>query len=320
MVRGPAFETLADIVDACESRGGSVQSVEATTEATDVSVRLVVDHRIEATSTGTFTPEAAALTEAGELRVQFRAPSLAALVPSATPITAEQTTTVAVTDEGALRCTHEFTLDAVDADEGGAAAGASTESGDGTEPTEGTESPARTESTAHEGGRGDDLRAIRDESVPPYEDTPYLQALYESCDTFAEMSERIEMDVVAETVRRYMVDAGVHTPDSYETDAGETADPDAVGSSSPPEDLLVADGLGLPEDVGVADFVDAVAGATTVHEVSRALGVDQARTRELLRQLELLGEVVHRVVDEPRGLTPEEVRGHIHRHGSVGRT
>ncbi|MFB6252090.1 MAG: hypothetical protein ABEI27_10480 [Halobellus sp.] len=65
---------------------------------------------------------------------------------------------------------------------------------------------------------GDEATAVRDESIPPYEDTAYLRRLYETCETFDEMSERIEMDVSAETVRRYMIDAGVHSPRSYTLD------------------------------------------------------------------------------------------------------
>ncbi|MFD1600426.1 hypothetical protein [Halobellus rarus] len=56
------------------------------------------------------------------------------------------------------------------------------------------------------------LEAARDESVPPFEDTEYLQCLYDSCETFAEMSEKINMAVSDETVRRYMIDADIHSP------------------------------------------------------------------------------------------------------------
>jgi hypothetical protein len=62
-----------------------------------------------------------------------------------------------------------------------------------------------------------DLSAVRNENLLPYEDTEYLQRLFESCDTFIEMAEVIEMDVSSETVRRYMIEAGVHEPTSYNT-------------------------------------------------------------------------------------------------------
>ena len=56
------------------------------------------------------------------------------------------------------------------------------------------------------------LDAVRNESVPAYEDTAYLSRLYELAETFDQMSDVIELDVSAETVRRYMMDAGVHVP------------------------------------------------------------------------------------------------------------
>ena len=61
----------------------------------------------------------------------------------------------------------------------------------------------------------DELSQVRDDSVPPYEDETYLQRLYERCNTFSEMSDRIELDVAGETVRRYMIEAGVHSPTKY---------------------------------------------------------------------------------------------------------
>ena len=319
MVRGSAFETLSDIVDTCESQGGAVQSVEASADDTVVQVELVVDHRIEVGTADSFTPESATLTDDGELRVQFRAPSLESLLPAAVPITAERTTTVAVTETGALRCSHEFTLgraeteDTADRDTTREGMPQGLTDRDTARSDDGGESPAECE-----------LASVRDESVPAYEDTAYLRALYESCETFGEMSERIEMDVVAETVRRYMVDAGVHTPDSYETaapgdDRSEESTATAV-AEAPAGDQLVADGLGFPEDLRVAELADAVVDAATVCEVTRDLGLDQERTRELLSQFGLLGEVIHRVADDHRGLTREEVLDHIRRQGSPGHT
>jgi hypothetical protein len=159
------------------------------------------------------------------------------------------------------------------------------------------------------------LEAVRDESVPAYDDTPYLRRLYETCDTFAEMSDRIEMDVSAETVRRYMTEAGVHSPTSYGTadgasdsaggsDAGADVresggaadpDPDPEESAALPDEQLVADGIGLPEALTLHDVVDAVVDARTVHEVQRALGLEYDRTRQLLTQLNVLDLVMGRV-------------------------
>ncbi|RLM87925.1 hypothetical protein D3D02_13370 [Halobellus sp. Atlit-38R] len=57
-----------------------------------------------------------------------------------------------------------------------------------------------------------ELAAVRDCAIPPYKDTDYLQHLYDSCESFREMSERIDVDVSSSTVRRYMIDVGIHSP------------------------------------------------------------------------------------------------------------
>jgi len=194
------------------------------------------------------------------------------------------------------------------------------------------------------------LAAARDESVPPYEDTAYLQRLYDACATFKEMSRRIEMDVSSETVRRYMIEAGVHTPTSYATDspdsdgAGSSAESASVNgsggseaakgsgqsltattddsaadapqqevSSDPlPDEQLVTDGIGFPDRLTLQDVVDAVLGARTVHEVSREFGVPTDRTRELLRQLNVLDLVLGRVAAETeREISAEDVAARI---------
>ncbi|WP_336023681.1 hypothetical protein [Halobellus salinisoli] len=171
----------------------------------------------------------------------------------------------------------------------------------------------------------DSLVAARDESVPPYDDTAYLRRLYDVCDTFEEMSRRIDMDVSAETVRRYMIDAGVHSPASYETSSGDSStgtatadeparDPDHidVSTDSLPDEQLVTDGIGFPERLTLHDVVDAVLEARTVHEVGRDLGLEHDRTRRLLRQLNVLDLVLRRVSADPeREVSTEDVAARI---------
>ncbi|MFA1611723.1 hypothetical protein [Halobellus rubicundus] len=233
----------------------------------------------------------------------------------------------------------------------------------GVEPTDADDAGDSESGNADDEADGaDGLAAARDESVPPYEDVAYLARLYEVCDTFAEMSERIEMDVSAETVRRYMIDADVHSPTSYELGgAGRTPDdsddarsgsaddgtdepdesvvetapsdetpPDEDGSDadgrgdggdgsrnaeaaatpaedrtesepadrvapeSLPDEQLVADGIGLPESLTLPDVVAAVVDARTVYDVQRELGLGHDRTRQLLRQLNVLDLVLCR--------------------------
>jgi hypothetical protein len=188
-----------------------------------------------------------------------------------------------------------------------------------------------TRGATEEASDGDSLDDVRDDSVPPYEDTPYLRRLYETCDTFVEMSEKIPMDVASETVRRYMIDAGVHDPASYDTspasksagspDADGSAADDAADPASAPtmeaveaavEEQVVADGVGLPDGLAVTDVADAVVESATLFEVQRRLELDREPTQELLDQLDLLDLVLHRVSEGPkRQVSHEEVTARI---------
>ncbi|MDG5818612.1 hypothetical protein [Natronococcus sp. A-GB7] len=182
------------------------------------------------------------------------------------------------------------------------------------------------------------LEDARNEELPPYDDAEYLQCLYESFETFAAMADVLEMDVAAETVRRYMIDAGVHDPVSYDVDDTAEAEdrtesvadsserlpadgsesvasdaepePDLArpdGTAEPADDIperpLVADGIGLPDDVEVEGLIDAVESSMTLYDVSRALDLERDRTRELLEGLDLIDLVVRRVY---ASRTPEE--------------
>jgi len=186
-----------------------------------------------------------------------------------------------------------------------------------------------------DGGLTARLAAVRTDDVPAYEDTDYLRLLYESCGTFTDMSDRIEMDVAAETVRRYMIEADIHSPRSYDTttrDANCDDDPDdttedtssvtgdsetafegAGSAPSPtatedvPEEQFVTDGIGLPDGVTVEDIVDAVVDATAVYEVQRSLDLGHGQTRDLLRQLNVLDLVLHRIDDRPHEASKDDI-------------
>jgi hypothetical protein len=158
--------------------------------------------------------------------------------------------------------------------------------------------------------------------VPPFRDTELLAEVYAAHGTFAEMADALGMDVTAETVRRYMIDAGVHQPTSYNTggaDAADTTD-DASDAGTPADDVgrdgstdeseppdttdrdgspvVLADGIGLPNDITVETLVETVKRSNTVHEVERAVGVDHDEALELLRELNLLDLVVGRLATE----------------------
>ena len=163
-----------------------------------------------------------------------------------------------------------------------------------------------------------------DRDVPPFEDRELLEEVYESCDTFAEMPEAIGMDVTAETVRRYMIDHGIHKPNSYNTTrTGDRSDDDesesdgdrsADSDEDRPTDVddepltVVADGIGLPEDVTIDAIIDTVSRSNTIYEVQRDIGVGRREALDMLRELNLLDLVVGRLATEgDRRISREEV-------------
>jgi len=180
----------------------------------------------------------------------------------------------------------------------------------------------------------------RNDDLPPYEDAEYLQRIYDTCETFVEMAEVIEMDVSAETVRRYMTEADIHEPASYNTVSSSDAEnvdssernendtsvseengvrnskndseltpadrklkrrPDETDSESgdPVDGIknqqLIADGIGLPNEVTIDQLADAVESSITVHEVKQELNFPRDDARRLLERLNLLDLVLTRV-------------------------
>ena len=174
----------------------------------------------------------------------------------------------------------------------------------------------------------------RSRDVPPFRDTELLREVYETCDTFSEMPEALGMDVTAETVRRYMIRQGIHEPTSYDTstdeetsendaDEKETA-PDAgaerhdvddagrgagdrnhrdeEGPAQSSEELespaVLADGIGLPDDVTIDTIVEAVQTSNTIYEVKQGIGIEREDALEMLRELNLLEFVAGRLATE----------------------
>jgi hypothetical protein len=342
------FETLARVIEHLDDDDRSVRRTEAAGSGENGSLRATVEVSAGAVAGDgpDLEPTDAAVDDG--LAVTFRAPAFpdaeAALSPASPPVSVAATdvrvdgdevvVTLSVTigdadepdaveddagvaDERAASAFGRRSADAHDGDDVRADDGASTNGApDGGEERSSADSAPSSADPADGSDAAEPvLEAVRDESVPAYDDTPYLRRLYETCDTFAEMSDRIEMDVSAETVRRYMTEAGVHSPTSYGTadgasdsaggsDAGADVresggaadpDPDPEESAALPDEQLVADGIGLPEALTLHDVVDAVVDARTVHEVQRALGLEYDRTRQLLTQLNVLDLVMGRV-------------------------
>lgn len=157
------------------------------------------------------------------------------------------------------------------------------------------------------------FEAYRDDSVPPFDDIPYLQAIYDACETFDEMRELIDLDVTTETVRRYMIDAGVHQPSSYKTREPEppvTEDTDAEESTEDGADVevLLADGIGIPDEIDIEEFIQTVRRSKTLHEVQQSMDLGREEAYDLLEDLNLLDLVVGRLaMESQRDVTRDEI-------------
>lgn len=115
----------------------------------------------------------------------------------------------------------------------------------------------------------------RNRNVPPFRDPDLLAEVYESCETFAEMSEVIDMDVTAETVRRYMIDYGIHEPNTYSTDSGtaESSGSDTDTETDSPADDPVAD-AGTDSEGETDDRTASSSGTGERTETAKAAGTD----------------------------------------------
>ena len=188
-------------------------------------------------------------------------------------------------------------------------------------------------------------------SVPAYKDPEALATVYDEYSTFPEMTEALGVDVTSETVRRYMVEYDIHDPsDNAAPAAGlELSEPQSTGSdpetesADPPEtesanesepgehddlggrsvaallaeeaeesdDNLVADGLGVPQDLTVAELATTVNQSDSVHEVTRRLDLSRGHARRLLGELDLLDLVTHRLAAGQIRVSHAEIRRRI---------
>lgn len=153
--------------------------------------------------------------------------------------------------------------------------------------------------------KSDNSVTTQHDRVPPFRDPERLTEVYESCDTFEEMTEMLGMDVTSETVRRYMIDYGIHEPNSYNT-ADDVASVDSEEDLQSP--VVLADGIGLPEDVTVDTIIETVRQSNTIYEVKRDIGIERENTLEILQELNLLDLVVGRLATEDeREISREDV-------------
>ena len=355
-------DVLARILDEHDSRGRTVTNVEATSDgADDGTLHVTMDVPVDLCAAGEgegvhagLTLEDATFTERGTLQVGFSTSELIP-VPSSVPATVSVTERDVEVTRGGLVVSVDLTIDPPGNEppepEGKATDAAGTVETDRPAPgrTHDADGPgsseSRSEARLESGsgpGDGDGPEAVRDTSVPPYDDTEYLQALYDAHDTFSEMADAILMDISGETVRRYMIAADVHDPATYETaaeaarsgsrprpsddatdgsagDASRSAANDEREGTSLPDEQLVTDGIGLPEDIGITDVIEAVVGSATVYEVERELDLEGEHVRGLLRRLDLLDLVLRRIDDgDRRGVTYEEASRRVRRCTDAG--
>ncbi len=354
-----SFDILSGIVEYYESHGRSIQHVDATpTDENGDQLAVVIEVPLtlcsgSATDLGQeLSPESAALTEDNGLQIEFSASSLLELPETTEAALSTDNTDICVTDNGLL-LTVAFTIDPSGTPNRMSTA-TDNPSGDSSslEPAESSGKPdSTTVSIAEENGTStaderdsidEALLTARDTSIPPYDDVGYLQELYNLCDNFTEMSERIAMDVSSETVRRYMIQANVHEPHTYETppsvsdgmedaentrsqtqeethpdqpQAQEETHPDqsqpqeeidlTASHTLPVDEQLATDGIGLPNGIQITDIIDAVADSMTVYEVMNHLELNRRETSDILKELNLLD-----LVSRPLSYNPDEPISH----------
>lgn len=137
--------------------------------------------------------------------------------------------------------------------------------------------------------------------VPPFKDPELLAEIYDSCETFAEMAEALEMDVTGETVRRYMIQHDIHEPRSYQTS-------DQTESVDGGQPVVVSDGIGLPDDVTVDTLIETVERSNTLYEVTQDIDVDRQDALEMLKELNLIDLVMGQLATKPeRDIGREDV-------------
>lgn len=382
-----SFDILSRVVERYETGERTVRHVEVTTDEEGNGLRVSMeipvslcaasDERVQSA----LTPETATLTSGG-IQVEFSTSPLASLPQATAAAVSASEEAVRVVDDSVVLSV-ELAIDPSATDHqlqrspdrserppstasAQNVAGFPDKSSNGTVATEPQTDEVGTRANESESDedRSDDgtgevdpeneraaeLAAVRDESVPPYDDRAYLARLYELCDTFTEMSRVIDMDVSSETVRRYMIEADVHCPASYEVDGSAQADEVAQDeesesvaqdeeSTSPtetdqqrstaeteirgpskseepipevPDEQLVTDGSGLPSGVELRDVADAVVDSATVYEVQRRLELDREQTLDLLKRLNLIDFATGRVSDQPeQSVSYEQVADRI---------
>ena len=306
MSMGETLRELGAFLDECEDEG-TVTDVELVTGCGGGDGgSLSAEVEVELTdSGGTLSLQEADVDAEGGLQLAFQ--SAAPVVPADHEVDVEVTEATFDTG-GSVRATLSASVP-VDDDED-------------------DPDPVGPDSESTEGDRdGSDPFHGRD--VPPFRDPDLLAEVYASCDTFAEMTDEIGMDGTAETVRRYMIDHGIHEPNTYDTtgrtgadasdDDGSGIEETGVDTEQESEQVVLADGIGLPDDVTVETLIETVKRSNTIYEVKQNVGIERQDALEMLRELNLLDLVVGRLATEAeRDISRDEIVERLREASATG--
>ena len=161
-------------------------------------------------------------------------------------------------------------------------------------------------------------------AAKPYRDPDRLREVYNDHETFAEMTDALDVDVTAETVRTNMIKHGIHEPASHssapdERPANDDESPPKSESDGDAETDTVADetelpsGIELPEGTTLEQLKTTVQSARSFLDVQRELGGDRDVTYQLLKELNLLDLVHGRLSKQAeRTISAEQIDERIH--------
>ena len=312
---GRGFQELGRFLDDCEHREGAVERVDlvSVTGADDGGIRAELELTLSVGSGGNASLCDPQVCPDGTVR--FALESTTRLVPTADHDVSVEPTGTALDGDGAATVQFAATVPGtpgtaeVDRSErSGLDSGGRADAGqnDTSAVGRGETSDADSDTVEQRAGAGTETRSetvtASERDVPPFKDPDLLAEVYDSCETFAEMADTLEMDVTAETVRRYMIDYDIHEPNTYQTSDGP------AGATADEGQVVLSDGIGLPDEVTAEDLIETVERSNTIYEVKQDIHIDRDDALEMLQDLNLLDLVVGRLATEgERDITREDI-------------
>jgi len=290
---GGALRQVATYLEECEQAPGveDVDLIECSESGDGLSARFELTVSYPSTEGGAMDLCASSVNADGTLRLGFE--TAKPVVPDTTDCLNVSSRDATLTSDGHVCVEFAASLPSESSGDGtvGSSTARDTADGKSVDETSGNE----TSGGDTDVGQGTDTGSgEQDRDVPPFKNPELLASVYESCDTFAEMADTLEMDVTAETVRRYMIDYDIHEPNSYDTAHGG----EEATEANEEDPVVLSDGIGLPDNITVDELIETVKQSNTIYEVKRDMGVDRQDALEMLRELNLLDLVVGRLATE----------------------